>query len=285
MTVAAPSGPVAVPPRRAASGLRVSPLRGVYVTSLVTAVADTPEPVGLSELAEAALDLIRRSGRPVSVLELAARLNQLPVVTALSVAELVVVPAPDPRGRPGGTGGAPAPVRQVYAPSPAPATRWRAWTAPAGFPGPTLHHDVWLVVSADESARYSLGPLAPIGPMPLPATDTGGTLWYGAALDALAFTSMIAVCGLENESPHWEWLARMASGALVVTRGDRPQEVLPARHRVPTVVLVETDGEDPDTSARRVCHRLGLPDTTPVVYGSAIARSDIDEAVRRLEER
>ncbi|MEU0237721.1 hypothetical protein ABZ234_08515 [Nocardiopsis sp. NPDC006198] len=290
---------IASPGRRTVPPLWVSPLYGVYVTTLVTAVPNTPTPEVLSETADATLDLIRRLDRPTSVLELAARMDQIPVAMASAVAELVTArppnSAPGREHRPARDRHTPtalrAPVRQVFAPSTAPAARWRAWTAPGALhPEPTLHHDLWLVVSGDETARRTLGPLAPVGPMHLPVTDTRGSVWYAAALDENAYTSMAAVCGLEEASSQWEWLTRVAAGALVITDGEkfgaaRAQAAALAEHHVPTAVLVDTDRDLTPADDARVCDALGLAESTPVVYGRAMVRSDVDEAVRRLEER
>ncbi|MFE7461723.1 hypothetical protein [Streptomyces sp. NPDC057554] len=247
-------------------------------------------------MASSALDLLRWLNRPASVLELAARMSCPPAAAASSVAELLrplnsgdLLPADFATPHPGGRA---LLARRVSAPSLQPASRLRAWTGPRpSGAGTELHHDLWLFASADHSARSALGPISPVGVMPLATPPTPGELWYGAGVDERAYTSLMAVCGLTGEDSAWEWLARTACGAVIITSGQdvgavRAQAQAVAAHRIPAVVLVETGhSESTEEAAPQVLEALDLAADTCVVYGSATARCDLNEAVRRLEER
>lgn len=273
-----PSHTVAAP-RRRVEPLVIHGQNRVSETSLLRALPGTPLPRELSELAGSALELLRWLERPVSVLELAARMDCVPTAAVTAAAELL---------GPLDGGTSPGLARQVHAPSHHPASRLRAWTGP----DPTeeeavLHHDLWLVVAADQRARRALGPLAQVGPMPLSSPDTTGALWYGACVNTRSYTSLVAMCALERDSAEWSWLTRAACGAMVIAgaedpRAAREQAQTVRAHHVPLVVLVETGAcEDTEITAQA----LGLAPDTPVVHGSAAARCDLDEAALRLEDR
>lgn len=264
---------------------------GLRVTSVVIAVSSAgPDLARMRPLERRCWHVVSGLPRPVGVLEVAARVGEPPTVVAVALSELVHTRA----------------VRKVMAPIAPESGRLRRLTD--GRTSPRLFHDLWLVVSdSPEHAPAALGGLcrAQGGVMRVAADDVGadGALWLGAMADPTAYVSLVGAGGVPASSAHWPWLTHSACGAVLIVDGHDPAASGPlarelARRDVPMAVLVDTGrcSEPPTEQSVRAAlegpvgpgeRPLVLRDGTrmpPVVSGRAQAPTDVDEALRDLEE-
>ncbi|WP_150236412.1 DUF742 domain-containing protein [Nocardiopsis quinghaiensis] len=231
--------------------LTVRPGTRVLMDTLVQATASIPvsyQP-DLPELAAAAWRLCRGVGHPVTIAELAARLEFSPALTGVLVCDLAQLDL----------------VRIVR--FPALAARLRSWACdgPTETPVPQLAK-LLIVGDNAEDVRQCLMHLTGADPLCL---DGSARVDVTVARVAEDLHLLALGAALDAEDPSWTDLCRDAFGALVVTdplEPDRAARRVAALNAfgVPLAVLVPAhDSAEPTPGQIRMA--VGLSDDVPVV--------------------
>lgn len=231
--------------------------------------------VRMGDVALAALHAARTLARPVTVAELAARLDE-PIVRVATVAwELLGLQQ----------------VRRV------PSTielrhRLRSWTY-GTTPEPSVRVDTLLLVGGPDCALHrALGQISSTGPL---AVDRHlpGRMWVGSGQRSPDHhVLMLAASGLGEDDARWQDLLRETSGAVaVVTAADLNDETSAPLARplvgagVPLVAMVAVDDAEDEPNADLVRACLGLPEHTPVQAGDVRFAPDVQSAMCTIGAR
>lgn len=248
---AAPAAPLSLRP----------PRQSVFLHSLVSVPANSPFPASgsLTDAAASIHQTCQRLGRPVSVAELAARLQVSSAVIAVAVADLLglgllhlhesvvrnrtVLERILGRLRNGGQSA----VRLVK-------------MVVLGAPGSGVTSFVGHV--ADST------PLAYTDPADGTRIDVGA-----CAIDPELQLALFGASGVDAAAPQWPDLVRHALGAVVLAHSEHIADAGSAvqslrDHNLPFAVAVNLFG-DADPAAGQVRHVLGLPEAVPVIMGDA----------------